>query len=391
MKNLKFKINPYLILILILSLIFACSNSDPEVTTIPSNPDGQQQEEESTDDDAMGVEEISGTIRNISSFELVAEMGIGWNLGNSFDVTNRDKTLWGNPLPSKEIIDQVHQLGFRTLRVPVTWDFHLGDTAPFALEEAYLDEVQRVVNYGLLNDMFVILNTHHEEEWAGPVPANEEEVSARLSNLWTQIAERFRNYGDKLIFEPLNEPRVIGSPNEWNGGTAAERATLNELHRVSHEAIRATGGNNTNRHLLISTYAASTVTAAMNDLVIPNSDPNVIVSLHTYFPFLFALEGQIPWGTESDKEDLRQEFDRIRNKWIVEEQRPIILGEWGAVTQNSLQQRLEYAEFYVTEALQRDLLPIVWDDGGNFILLNRHNLTWTNLQVAETIIENANN
>jgi len=371
-------------------LVFACSSSDPEITTISPDLDGQQQEEESTDDDT-GVEEIAGIIRDINSFQLVSEMGVGWNLGNSFDVTDRDKTLWGNPLPSEEIIDQVIDLGFKTLRIPVTWDFHLGNSEPFTLEEDYLDRIQTIVNYVLLNDMHVILNTHHEEEWAGPNPNNFEEVAPRLSSLWTQIAERFRNYGDKLIFEPLNEPRVIGTPNEWNGGTAAERTTLNNLHSVCHEAIRATGGNNTNRHLLISSYAASTVPVAMDNLVIPNNDPNVIISLHTYFPFLFALEGQISWGTESDREDLRQEFDRIRNKWIVEEQRPIILGEWGAVTQNSLQERLDYAEFYVTEALERDLLPIVWDDGGNFILLNRHTLFWPNLQVAETIIEAGSN
>ena len=389
MKNLKFKAAPYLILTLILSLIFACSNSEPEIVFISSDSDGQQ-EEQSTDDDS-GVEEIAGVVRDISSFELVSEMGVGWNLGNSFDVEDRDKTLWNNPLPSQEIIDQVSELGFKTLRIPVTWDYHLGETAPYVLEEEYLDEVQKIVNYGLLNDMFVILDTHHEESWAGPVPENFDEVSPRMSSLWTQIAERFKNYGDKLIFEPLNEPRVIGSPNEWSGGTAAERTILNDLHRVCQEAIRATGGNNTNRHLLISTYAASTVPSAMDDLVIPNNDSNVIISLHTYFPFLFALEGQESWGTESDREDLRQEFDRIRNKWIVEEQRPIILGEWGAVVQNSLPERLDYAEFYVTEALERDLLPIVWDDGGNFILLNRFNLFWPNLQVAETIIEAANN
>ncbi|WP_299762300.1 glycoside hydrolase family 5 protein [uncultured Dokdonia sp.] len=389
MKNLKFKAAPYLILTLILSLIFACSNSEPEIVFISSDSDGQQ-EEQSTDDDS-GVEEIAGVVRDISSFELVSEMGVGWNLGNSFDVEDRDKTLWNNPLPSQEIIDQVSELGFKTLRIPVTWDYHLGETAPYVLEEEYLDEVQKIVNYGLLNDMFVILDTHHEESWAGPVPENFDEVSPRMSSLWTQIAERFKNYGDKLIFEPLNEPRVIGSPNEWSGGTAAERTILNDLHRVCQEAIRATGGNNTNRHLLISTYAASTVPSAMDDLVIPNNDSNVIISLHAYFPFLFALEGQESWGTESDREDLRQEFDRIRNKWIVEEQRPIILGEWGAVVQNSLPERLDYAEFYVTEALERDLLPIVWDDGGNFILLNRFNLFWPNLQVAETIIEAANN
>lgn len=390
MKTTQFKIVPFLTLMLLVSLILSCSDSDPEVTVVPidNNP---QEESNNPDDDASSVAEIPGTIRDISSFDLVAEMKIGWNLGNSFDVRSSDKTLWGNPLPTTDMIDAVRELGFETIRIPVTWDYNLADNAPYELETDYLDRVQIIVNAAIENGMHVILNTHHEDEWAGPVPANFDEVAPRLSSLWTQIAERFRNYGDVLIFETLNEPRVVGTPGEWTGGTAEERAVLNELHKISLDAIRATGGNNANRHIMISTYAASTVQAAMDDLVLPNNDPNIIISIHTYFPFTFALEGTAPWGTDADKEDLRQELDRVRDHWIVGQQRPVILGEWGALSSNSLEDRLEYAEFYVTEALERGLLPVVWDDGGDFILFNRFSLFWPNLEVAEKIVEAGNN
>lgn len=389
MKNLKSRLLPFIMMVLMGLFVITCSDSDPDVTVVPSG--NNETADGDNDEGSSSVGEISGTIRDMSSFDLVAEMGIGWNLGNSFDVRSRDKTLWGNPLPTSEIIDEVRELGFRTIRIPVTWDYNLAEEAPFELEEDYLDRVQLIVNAAIENDMHVILNTHHEDEWAGPNPSNFDEVAPRLASLWTQVANRFRNYGDVLIFETLNEPRVVGTPTEWTGGTAPERATLNDLHRTALDAIRATGGNNTNRHIMISTYAAGTVQAAMDDLVLPNEDPNIIVSIHTYFPFTFALEGTTSWGTESDREDLRQELDRVRDHWIVGQQRPVILGEWGALSSNSLQDRLDYAEFYVTEALERGLLPVVWDDGGDFILFNRFQLFWPNLQVAETIIEAAGN
>lgn len=391
MKKLNLKLIPYVAVAIMAIFATSCSDSDPEVSVVSPTNNQTDDDGDNTDEESSNVPEIAGTIRNISSFDLVAEMRVGWNLGNSFDVTSRDKTLWGNPLSTPEIIDAVNQLGFETIRIPVTWDYNLAEDAPYELEEDYLDRVQIIVNAAIENDMHVILNTHHEDEWAGPVPANFDEVAPRLASLWTQVAERFRNYGDVLIFETLNEPRVVGTPGEWIGGTPAERATLNQLHQVSLDAIRATGGNNTNRHIMISTYAAGTVQVAMDDLVIPNDDPNVIISIHTYFPFTFALEGTAPWGTESDREELRQELDRVRDQWIVGQQRPVILGEWGALSSNDLDQRLDYAEFYVTEALERGLLPVVWDDGGDFILFNRFNLFWPNLQVAETILEAGDN
>lgn len=392
MKKFSLKRIPYFAVALAAMLVMSCSDSDPEVTVV--SPDNNQQQQGDTDndtDEGSNIEEIPGTIRDMSSFDLVAEMRVGWNLGNSFDVRSRDKTLWGNPLSTPEMIDAVRELGFETIRIPVTWDYNLAEDAPYELEVDYLDRVQIIVNAAIENGMHVILNTHHEDEWAGPVPANFDEVAPRLSSLWTQVAERFRNYGDVLIFETLNEPRVVGSPGEWLGGTPQERAILNELHQVSLDAIRATGGNNANRHIMISTYAAGTVQEAMDDLVIPNDDPNIIISIHTYFPFTFALEGTEPWGTESDREELRQELDRVRDHWIVGQQRPVILGEWGALSGNDLDQRLDYAEFYVTEALERGMLPVVWDDGGDFILFNRFNLFWPNLQVAETILEAGGN
>ncbi|HAA22958.1 MAG TPA: hypothetical protein DCP28_30915, partial [Cytophagales bacterium] len=173
---------------------------------------------------------------------------------------------------------------------------------------------------------------------------------------------------------------------EWSGGTAEGRGFINDFHKAAVDAIRATGGNNELRHIMITTWAASTVGAAMDDLVIPNDDPKTIISLHTYFPWPFAGEGAIPWGSDQDKQDLMDEFERIRQKWIVEAQRPVILGEWGTVDSNPIESRLEYAEFYASEAAKRDLLTVVWDDGGMFGLYDRHSLNWNFSNIAAAIV-----
>jgi len=306
-----------LLLFFISSLLLSCSTGDPEPT--PSNPTPTPTPTPVTPDPPAVTPrtDFTGIIRDMTSMELVAEMGVGWNMGNSFDVIDVNKTAWGNPLPTAKHIEVVKEMGFGTLRIPVTWGFNQSASAPYMIEAAYLDKVQEVVNYGFSNHMHVIINVHHDDDWVKPLNSDAEQVKDRLASLWTQVAERFQTYGDSLIFETLNEPRLKGSAQEWSGGTAEGRAVINDYHKAALDAIRATGGNNEKRHVMISTYAASTVPAAMDELVIPNDDPNIIISHHTYFPWSFTGEdnGVATWGTDQEKADLDAELDRVRDKW----------------------------------------------------------------------------
>ena len=371
-----------LVLMLVLSLA-SCGGDDEGGGAMPDpDPDPDPVTGGGGTPASPGISEA----RDISSMDLVAEMGVGWNLGNSFDVTSEDKTFWGNPLPSKPIIDAVRAIGFTTLRVPVTWGYNMADVSPYTIEADYLERVKQVVDYGFQNKMHVIINVHHDNEWVRPEASHAEETKARLTSLWTQVANHFIEYNDSLIFETLNEPRLEGIPEEWTGGTPSGRAYINEFNKVAVDAIRATGANNEKRHIMIPTWAASTVTAAMDNLVIPNNDPKVIVSLHSYFPWPFAGEADVSWGSEADKSALRNELQRIRQKWIVENGRAVILGEWGSIEDNPLSMRLEYAEFYARVAAENDLLTIVWDDGGMFRMFDRHSLSWDYEQIAQAII-----
>jgi len=380
------KLHTYKYAVLLLLSIFAlgCSDSeDPESSS-------QTPPEEETPVEAANID-IPGTVRDITSADLVSEMGIGWNLGNSLDVKDADKTLWGNPLPSQAIIDKVYSMGFRTLRVPVSWNWDMQSTAPYTVNEDFLTQVQETVNFGISKGMHVIIDVHHDEDWLRPTNAAAPTVKPRLASLWTQIANRFNAYGDKLIFETLNETRLLNSPEEWSGGTEEGRSVINEYHETALNAIRATGGNNARRHVMMSTYAASTLPVAMNALVVPD-DSNIIISLHTYFPWQFTGEegGTTEWGTDQEKAQLENEFEYIKNKWVVQEGRPVILGEWGARDRSNLANREAYAQFYVEKSMERGLLPIVWDDGGNFRLLDRQNLDWHFPSIADIIVEAAN-
>ena len=356
--------------------LMSCGSSEPTVRDIES-PDDPVVDEP--------INNRPGTIRNLTSMQIQSEMGVGWNLGNSFDVTEEDKTAWGNPLPTKQMIDLVKNIGFTTVRIPVTWFTHQ-DATSFEIEANYLQRVKEIVNYTLDNQMYVIVNTHHEEDWIKLNDNDADVVNARLQSLWTQVANEFIDYGDSLIFETLNEPRTKGSPNEWSGGTAAERVLLNTYHKTCVDAIRATGGNNAKRHLMVSTYGASTEQAAMNDLVVPNDDPNIMISLHFYFPWAFAGQGSNRWGTDDDRSQLLAGLDNIKRHWVDERGRAVIMGEWGAVRSNDLQIREQYYDFYAKACEERGLVSVVWDDGGDFQLMDRFNNGWASRSLAELIV-----
>lgn len=206
----------FLLLILCLMVLAACSKDNEEANENPNEEvaeeqmEEEQEEEQEEEEQEEAVENGSddGTIRNLSAMALVAEMGTGWNLGNSLDVEDRDKTFWGNPLPTEAMIDAIAARGFKTIRIPVTWSYHMGPAPDYTIESTYLDTVQQVVDWARENGMYVILNTHHEDPWIIPTYAQASEVSDRLAKVWTQIATRFQNYSDFLIFETLNEPRL---------------------------------------------------------------------------------------------------------------------------------------------------------------------------------------
>ncbi|MDE5577771.1 MAG: glycoside hydrolase family 5 protein [Oscillospiraceae bacterium] len=343
-----------------------------------------------------------GEMRNISSVELVAEMGAGWNLGNTMDAEGGE-TAWGNPVTTKEMIDEIYKAGFNTIRIPTTWDGHMGEAPDFAVDEEWINRVEEVVGYALENDMYVILNTHHETKWIKPKYDGLDDVKVQLAALWTQIAEHFKDYGDHLVFEGLNEPRIVGGANEWNGGTEEGRDCLNQLNTVFVETVRKTGGNNDTRTLLITTFAAQSVPVAINDLTIPD-DGHIGVSIHAYTPYRFTYDsvGEV-WNTAVFDDSCAWEIDNLfdsLNNTFVSKGIPVIITEYGSVSKmidkdwyiSNTDEVAKWASHYIGTAEKYGVPCVWWDNGyhdsGNelFGIFNRRELTWYEPKIVEAII-----
>lgn len=322
-------------------------------------------------------------MKDISSVELVSNMKIGWNLGNTLDATGAmgimAESSWGNPKTTQEMIDAVLEAGFNVIRIPVTWNGHFGGAPDYEIAEVWLDRVQEVVDYAYNKDAYVILNMHHED-WVFPSYENEEEATEKIIALWTQIAIRFKDYDERLIFEGLNEPRKIGTNVEWNGGDEEGREVVNHYIAAFVEAVRATGGNNELRHLMVPGYAASSSDAALKAIELPDDD-KLIVSVHAYTPYNFALNtaGTAQWNQDTKDIDwLMKQLDAL----FVSKGIPVIIGEFGAMNKDNEAERVEWATYYVEKAREIGVPCIWWDNnaftgnGENFGLLNRRELSW---------------
>ena len=319
-------------------------------------------------------------IRGWTALQITADMGTGINLTNTLDA-QYNETYWGNPPASLALITAWKKSGFKTLRIPVTWQDHLGKAPNYIIDPVWLARVEEVANYGFTNDMYVIIDAHHEA-WHQPLASNDSVASDKLVKVWTQIANRFKNYGDYLILETMNEPRVFNAKDEWSGGNAQSRALINKFNLVAVNAIRNAGGNNEKRCIMIPTYAASAAIDAINDLVIPNNDSLVIVSIHNYSPFSFCLEvpGTSTWGTTKDKNDLMTFFNVVYNKFI-KNGRAVILGEWGAEYKNNIPDLITYYDFYTNAAKSKQIAIVDWMN-----TFDRKTLKWGQPIITEAMV-----
>lgn len=328
-------------------------------------------------------------MRDITAWELVKEMKTGWNLGNTFDATGGSgvsaETSWGQPTTTKPMIDAVHEAGFNVLRIPVSWGTHMDDD--YKVDQAWMDRVREVVDYGIDDGMYVILDTHHED-WYFPTDENKEQDIEQLKALWSQIAEEFKGYDEHLIFEGLNEPRLRDTPQEWTGGTDAARAIVNEYEKAFYETVRASGGNNDKRCLMITPYAASSDSRVMNALELPDeNDKHLIVSVHAYLPYSFALDtkGTDKFDAATDGGVIDSLFDNLENTFLSKEI-PVIIGEYGTLNKNfNIEDRVNCAKYYLTAAKEAGVPCVWWDNnafvgnGENFGLLARRDVTDTKI------------
>ncbi len=318
----------------------------------------------------------------VDSVQLCKDITIGWNLGNTLDATGsgiNSETSWGNPKATKELILAVKDAGFDAVRIPTTWFNHVDSN--FNVDSAWFDRVQEVVDYAYDEGMYVILNVHHEN-WNDPYQDTLKDVKKKIKKLWTQIAERFEDYGERLIFEGMNEPRWKNTNYEWNGGNSEGRSVVNEYNKCFVETVRATGGNNRYRALMIPTYAASS--SALEGFTVPD-DKSLIVSIHAYSPYNFAMNENGTTKFDENSSDSTRElkwlsdtlYDRFISKGVG-----AIIGECGTVNKNNLSDRLNWAKYFPKVFGDNGIPVFLWDNNaygyGNeiFGMIHRDTLKW---------------
>ncbi len=323
---------------------------------------------------------------------IVADIKVGWNLGNtldSYDKNNKKvdyETYWGNPKTTQAMFDAVKAKGFNAVRIPVSWTNHLSDDN--TIDAAWLDRVQEVVDYAMADDLYVILNMHHDDyTWLHPVYAEEEAVSAKYVRIWEQIADRFKDYDTNLMFEGMNEPRMVGSANEWMGGTDEERTVINHLLAKFVRTVRDSGGKNGERTLIMTTHAASIEDAALNGLELPD-DNNLIVSIHSYAPWKFTTKEYPNDKTfdASGESELDAKFDKLYEKF-VSKGIPVIIGEFGAEDKDNDSDRDAYYSYYIQAAAKRGIPCFIWDNGpaDSYGAFDRKNGTWFDNGIGDAI------
>ena len=349
----------------------------------------------------INAQALSGdTLKNADTEAILEDMGLGWNLGNSLDATGGSgldtETSWSNPKTTQALIDKAKSLGFNTVRVPVSWGKHVsGDN--YTIDSAWLARVKEVVDYCYKNDMYVILNIHHDTKssasasGAGYYPRSSAYSSSEkfVTSVWSQAAEYFKDYDYHLIFETLNEPRLIGTGYEWwfskwNIPSEVKDAIdcINKLNQKAVDTIRDTGSNNRGRLIMCPGYDASIDGATVSGFKLPTdisgNKNRIAVSVHAYSPYNFAMNvgsGSTSTYTSSIKSELRDLFSTLKSNFR-DKGIPVVIGEFGSTDKNNTAERVKWATDYTALAKKNNIPCVLWDNNafavynGSSIVLN---------------------
>ena len=329
------------------------------------------------------------------AFALVRDMGIGINIGNSLDAINNHvsntpagETGWGNPLITREFIQALKSYGYKTIRLPVTWAEFLGPAPNFTIDPARMNRVEQVVQWILDEDMYCILNLHHDggtspKSWilnAGTDPFG---VNIQFAAVWRQIANRFRNYSNMLILEAFNEVGFDDLWNRWNPATYDQKPEayriLNMLNQTFVDTIRWSGSNNENRFLLVCGYWTDIENTVDPLFKMPSDiqDGKLLLSVHYYTPAAFCIldedaswgKNRRNWGSREDYKELSSLFAKLRETF-VDNGIPIILGEYGVNMKNKDEaSRIRWMTAVTQTCLDNGMCPVLWDTGGE---ISRH-------------------
>lgn len=344
--------------------------------------------------------------------QITEAMGLGWNLGNQLEASSGglpSETCWGNPEITKELIDTVKAQGFKTVRIPVSYLDMIGDGPDYKIDTDWLDRVQEVVDYVVDNDMFAIVNMHGDgyytvdHSWLLCAEGDDKqtEIKDKYGKVWTQIADRFKDYDQHLIFESMNEE----FNNDYGKPDANAYENINAYNQIFVDSVRATGSNNEKRWLLLPGWNTNIEYTAGDEynFKIPTDNgckadgKRIMISVHYYDPFNFTIDenktAKTQWGKYAVKnydnwgqEDYVDSQMALLNEKFVSQGYPVVIGEFGA--QDKTEKFADYNEFrrywseYLIKAAKKNgVVCVYWDNGYNgnkgFGIVNRFDYTIT--------------
>jgi endoglucanase len=302
-------------------------------------------------------------------------MKVGWNLGNTLEAIGGE-TAWGNPLTTQTLIDSVKSAGFNAVRIPVAWS-KFSNEQNFVIDESFMNRVEEVTNYVLDAGMYAIINIHWDGGWIQPTYQQQAYVNNRLGIMWNQIATRFQDYGDHLLFAGTNEIMVTGN---YGTPTKENYTVQNGYNQTFVTTVRSTGGKNVYRMLVVQGYNTN-IDHTLNYAVMPTDviKNHLIMEVHYYDPYDFTINENskiTQWGkiaTDASKTETwanetyaDTKFNQMKTKF-VDNGIPVIVGEYAAMARTDVADHSIYREYYlkyITQSMiNHNIIPFYWDAG----------------------------
>lgn len=364
------------------------------------------------------------SFEDLNQSQIVEAMGPGWNLGNQLEsVTDNvpEETDWGNPVITEKLIQSVKAAGFKSIRIPVSYFAKIDDDKDYTIDSKWLDRVQEVVNYCIKNDLYAVINIHGDGYntidggWLLCNGKNQTEIKKKYKKVWKQIAERFKNYDEHLLFESMNE-EFDGSYSEPN---KEYDQNINDYNQIFVDTVRKTGDNNTKRWLIIpgwntnidytaGDYGFKLPTDQYRDKSIDKEEQRIMISVHYYSPWDFCGGENCvitQWGNEADDpsktsttcdETYMKNQLNLMKTTFADKGYPVFIGEYGSIDKTSYDSENEYYRAYFARKLcqlsrKNGCIPMYWDNGYNgvhgFGLFDRTTCEITQPVIIDAIME----
>lgn len=371
----------------LLCTIFAGCSQQPETTTdntVDTTVDTTSGGNEDQQPDEM--------YSSLTALELVHMMGNGTNLGNTMEACDTNigskfsdnptyyETCWGQPVTTEEMIRGMKAAGFDTIRIPVAWMTNattLATDGDYTIAPEYMDRVQEIVDWAIDAGMFVIINDHWDGGWYGMFGSESQETRdlamEAYKGMWTQIAQRFGDYDYHLIFEGANEE--IGARFDENSIYCSDSiktyltddekyALANEVNQAFVDTVRATGGNNANRFLLIPGFGTNIANTCDDRFEMPTDsvEDRLLISVHYYDPWSYCGDGQstVKWGTKSDIQYMVDTLAQMEK--FTEQGVGVVIGEYGVLYATHVQDNTElYHQLFLSLCDKYNFTSCLWD------------------------------